>query len=70
MYEVQKEPTMKNTRPAPPHVAACLAQIAKAHLGIKTLEKQRSDSLDFHEVGVWSVASALLAAFEAGRASR
>jgi hypothetical protein len=45
-----------------------LAQIACKHLGIATLETQNSDSADFHEVAVWSLSAALLAAFEAGRA--
>ena len=44
-----------------------LTQIAEKHLGIETLETRRSDSLDFHEVSVWSLEAALAAAFEAGR---
>jgi hypothetical protein len=44
-----------------------LQQIAKEHLLIETLETRRSDRLDFHDVAVWGVKSALLAAFEAGR---
>jgi hypothetical protein len=43
--------------------------IARKHLGIKTLEERKSDSLDFHEVGVWGVQAALDAAYEAGRAA-
>ena len=42
-------------------------KIALDHLFIQTLETQMSDRLDFHEVSVWSVKSALQAAFEAGR---
>jgi len=41
--------------------------IAKKHLHIKTLETRNSDSLDFHDLGVWSIKAALLAAYEAGR---
>ena len=35
-----------------------------------TLERRDSDSLDFHDIPVWSLKKALLAAYEAGRASR
>lgn len=42
------------------------AQIAKRHLFLQTLETRNSDSLDFHEVAVWSVRDALEAAFKAG----
>jgi hypothetical protein len=52
-----------------PQITACLTRIAQTHLGIETLEERRSDSLDFHEVGVWSVKDALQAAFEAGQAA-
>jgi len=31
------------------------------------LETRNSDHLDFHEVSVWAVKSALMAAYEAGR---
>lgn len=41
-------------------------KIALDHLFIQTLETQMSDRLDFHEVSVWGVKSALQAAFEAG----
>lgn len=44
-----------------------LAQIALDHLFIETLETRHSDRLDFHEVSVWGVKSALMAAYEAGR---
>jgi hypothetical protein len=43
-----------------------LTQIAREHLSIETLETRRSDSLDFHDVAVWCVRSALEAAFNAG----
>ena len=41
-------------------------RIAFDHLSIPTLETRKSDSLDFHTVAVWAVASALEAAYEAG----
>ena len=43
-----------------------LAQIAKEHLLIETLETRNSDRLDFHDVAVWSIKSALEAAYVAG----
>jgi hypothetical protein len=42
------------------------SKIAEKHLNIETLEKRNSDSLDFHDVSVWGVRSALEAAFKAG----
>ena len=42
-------------------------QIALDHLFIDTLETRNSDRLDFHEVSVWGVKSALMAAYEAGQ---
>jgi len=49
---------------------ATLAEIAAKHLHLETLETRNSDSLDFHDVAVWSIKAALEAAFEAGRQSR
>jgi hypothetical protein len=45
---------------------AILAEIAKKHLAIDTLDSQRSDRLDFHDLAVWSIEQALVAAFQAG----
>ena len=42
------------------------ALIAQKHLNIETMETRNSDSLDFHDVSVWGVRSALEAAFKAG----
>lgn len=44
-----------------------IARIAKAHLGIKTLEHQNSDSLDFHDLAVWQIEEALMEAYKIGR---
>jgi hypothetical protein len=44
-----------------------MQQIALDHLFIETLETRNSDHLDFHDVSVWGVKSALMAAYEAGR---
>lgn len=46
-----------------------LEQIAKEHLFIQTLQTQSSDRLDFHDVAVWSIKSALEAAYAAGIAA-
>ena len=43
-----------------------LAGIARKHLRIPTLESRQADSLDFHDVSVWAVRSALKAAFDEG----
>jgi hypothetical protein len=42
-------------------------QIAKTHLDLDTLEERKMDSLDFHELAVWQIKAALIAAYEAGR---
>jgi hypothetical protein len=61
---------MTRKQTIPPQITARLTQIAQTHLGLETLEEERrSDSLDFHEVSVWSVRDALQAAFEAGQAA-
>lgn len=41
--------------------------IAKRHLGLETLETRKSDSLDFSEQAVWSIAAALEEAYKLGR---
>ena len=41
-------------------------QIALKHFFIETLETQHRDRLDFHDVSVWAVKSALEAAYAAG----
>ena len=43
-----------------------LSQIASQHLGIDTLEARNSDSLDFHDLAVWTLREALQAAYIAG----
>ena len=44
--------------------------IAQQHLNIETLVERKSDSLDFHDVGVLCLKDALEAAYEAGRKAR
>ena len=46
-----------------------LARIALDHLFIETLQTRNSDRLDFHDVSVWAVQSALMAAYQAGLAA-
>jgi hypothetical protein len=43
-----------------------LTGIAQKNLNINTLETQKSDSLDFHDVAVWQIREALQDAFLAG----
>jgi hypothetical protein len=52
-----------------PTIDELLAAIAKETLHIDTLETRKSDSLDFHDVAVWSVKAALEAAYRAGLAA-
>jgi hypothetical protein len=44
-----------------------LAGIARRELKVPTLDERKSDPLDFHEVGVWSLRRALRSAYQAGR---
>lgn len=43
--------------------------IAKKHFSVKTLKTQNSDSLDFYDVAVWSIKTALEEAYKAGQES-
>jgi len=42
-------------------------RIAREALGLETLEARKMDSLDFHDLAVWTVKDALERAYEAGR---
>lgn len=46
--------------------SSLLEEIALKHFFVQTLKTQNSDRLDFHDVSVWAIESALKAAFEAG----
>lgn len=46
-----------------------LTKIAQEHLNIDTLEQRWSDKLDFYDCAVWTIKSALEAAYEAGQQS-
>lgn len=43
-----------------------LAKIAKSVTGIETLEEQKNDSLDFHELSVCDIKEMLEKAYEVG----
>ena len=58
---------IKDQRTADATRDALLRDIAERHLSLETLETRKSDSLDFQDQAVWSIRSALEAAFEAGR---
>ncbi len=49
-----------------PNREQVIEQIALDHLFIQTLETRNRDQLDFHDVSVWAVKSALEAAYAAG----
>lgn len=44
-----------------------VATIAQRHLRLDTLVTRNADALDFHELAVWSIRDALLAAYNARR---
>ena len=58
--------TQKNRHNTAQTLDALLTRIAQEHLFIDTLETRNSDSMDFHDVSVWGVKEALLAAYQAG----
>ena len=57
-----KQPTTLS----PDEIQLLLESIALDHLFIETLQTRHRDSLDFHDVSVWGVKSALQAAFDTG----
>lgn len=44
-----------------------LEAIAKRYSGIQTLTQRNRDSLDFHDISVWSLTDCLEAAYKLGR---
>ena len=65
---MRKSATKTATRAAQ-QLDLLLARIAQEHLFIETLETRNHDRLDFHDVSVWGVKSALMAAYQAGLAA-
>ncbi|OUS08006.1 hypothetical protein A9Q96_04755 [Rhodobacterales bacterium 52_120_T64] len=57
------------TSPTKTETEAVLLEIARNHFFIETFNTQNIDWLDFHEVSVRSIRSALEAAFAAGQAA-
>lgn len=57
----------KTTNPISAAPDAVLEQIALDHFFVETLQTRHSDRLDFHEVSVWAIKSALQAALAAGQ---
>ncbi len=57
----------KTTKRRQAYKDATVNEIAQRILHIDTLQTRKRDSLDFHDVAVWSIKEALEAAFEAGR---
>lgn len=53
-----------------PSMSDEIERIAKQYFHVETLETRRSDRLDFHDVAVWSIKSALTAAYMAGASAR
>lgn len=66
---MRKTATKATATKAAQQLDKLLAQIALDHLFIETLETRNSDRLDFHDVSVWAVQSALMAAYQAGLAA-
>lgn len=46
---------------------ATIEKIAREILRLETLETRKSDSLDFHDMAVWTIRDALEAAYNAGK---
>ena len=63
-FHITKGETMKTK------IDKIAGQLAKEHLSFETLEERKMDSLDFHEVSVWSVKDLIRAAYQAGRDSK
>ena len=57
----------KRQKRATKRIDTILETIAREELQIPTLQERKMDALDFHEVCVWGLKEALLAAYEAGR---
>jgi hypothetical protein len=72
-----KENAMKNDEQSPARKTnratkkrdEAIEAIARNILAIETLAERKRDALDFHEVSVWGLKDALLAAYELGLAA-
>ena len=61
--------TAKTAAAAKAPSEALLLVIAVKHFHLETLETRNFDGLDFHDVAVWSIRAALVAAFASGQAA-
>lgn len=66
---MSKTTPQKSASRAALQLETCLLQIAQEHLLVETLEMRNSDALDFHDVSVWGIKNALIAAYQAGLAA-
>lgn len=48
------------------HRNAAIEKIARVTLGVETLEIRDPNNMDFHDMGVWAIRTALEAAYNAG----
>lgn len=64
------KPTEQQIRRRMPSTYKASEEAAMKRLGIDTLERQLSDSLDFHEVSVWGMKEVLEKAYDNGRGGR
>ena len=55
------------TKPAAKAPDALILDIATRHFFVETLDTRNRDRLDFHDVAVWAMRTALTEAYEAGR---
>ena len=62
--------TNQTDNPLPIAPEALLHDLARRHFGVDVLETRNSDSLDFHQVAVWSIRAALEEAYRAGLDAR
>ena len=65
MQNDERSPARKTNRATKKRDEAIEA-IARNILAIETLAERKRDALDFHEVSVWGLKDALLAAYELG----
>jgi hypothetical protein len=66
IMEETRKAALLNPKAAEKETPEAVKRIAGEILGLETLETRNSDSLDFHELAVWNIEDALIAAYEAG----
>lgn len=52
-----------------PNMSSEIERIAKEYFRVETMDTRRSDGLDFYDVAIWNIKSALTAAYMAGACS-